>query len=360
MQALASISDELVVCVPIRVDGDTSGEVEMGAKNLRVVELPVPPGRGIVRKVLLPFWAALLLPRLIGEARKADVVHAPIPGDVGTLGIALAELLRKPLFVRYCGDWSRNGTTAERLWKRYMEFAASRPRRLMLATGGHATPPSPAHPEVRWIFSTSMTKEEVDARARVRELPASGPVRLITVGRQVEAKGTGLAVRAVAEVTSRGREVRLDVVGDGPRRSAFEDLAAQLGVADRVTFHGQVGHELVLDVLDAGDVFLFPTSSNEGFPKAVGEALACGLPVVASAVSVLPSLLEDGAGIVLREVTSRAIANAVEDLSSAPDAYAAMSRRATELAQTLTLERWATEVERAIDGAGLVCHTRSR
>jgi glycosyltransferase involved in cell wall biosynthesis len=131
-------------------------------------------------------------------------------------------------------------------------------------------------------------------------------------------------------------------------------------VADRVTFHGQVGHELVLDVLDAGDVFLFPTSSNEGFPKAVGEALACGLPVVASAVSVLPSLLDHGAGIVLREVTSRAIANAVEDLRSAPDVYAAMSRRAIELAQTLTLERWATEVARAIDDAGLVCHTRSR
>src|SRR5437879_1406182 len=81
MHALASISDELVLCAPIRVDGNTDGEVAIGAKNLRVVGLPVPPGHGIVRKVLLPFWVALVLSRLIAEVRKADVVHAPIPGD---------------------------------------------------------------------------------------------------------------------------------------------------------------------------------------------------------------------------------------------------------------------------------------
>jgi glycosyltransferase involved in cell wall biosynthesis len=94
----------------------------------------------------------------------------------------------------------------------------------------------------------------------------------------------------------------------------------------------------------------FP-SASEGFPKAVLEALACGLPVVATPVSVLPLLLEDGAGVLISEPTPEAVAFAVRDVLSSPEKYAAHSARALAVASGFSLEHWQKEIGAALQVA---------
>jgi len=81
------------------------------------------------------------------------------------------------------------------------------------------------------------------------------------------------------------------MVGDGPERGAAEARARELGVADRVSFVGK--QERFVDWLPHADVFLLP-SETESFGLAALEALACGVPVVASRVGGLPEVVEDG------------------------------------------------------------------
>jgi glycosyltransferase involved in cell wall biosynthesis len=104
-------------------------------------------------------------------------------------------------------------------------------------------------------------------------------------------------------------------------------------------FHGRVNHDRVMQLLASSHLFCFP-SASEGFPKAVLEALAVGLPVVASGVSVLPILLRDGGGRVLRERTPAAVVEAVSSCLEGPDSYAAMSRSARKTASRYSLEAW--------------------
>lgn len=108
-----------------------------------------------------------------------------------------------------------------------------------------------------------------------------GPVRLVMLGRLVPVKNHAMALRTMAHLRQRGLDARLAIAGDGPLRASLEALAAELGVADRVAFLGQVEDAPAL--LADSDLLLQP-SWNEGLPNAVLEAMAAGLAVVASDV----------------------------------------------------------------------------
>lgn len=337
MAAIAELFDETVLLVPCypRVNG--TGEVPVAGPRLRVSPLPPPYGSGLGRKLLFPLWFIRCAPAVLREFRSADAIHTPIPGDVGTVGMLLAWLFRKPLFVRYCGNWLRPVTRAEKLWRWFMETTAGG-RNVMLATGGTAEPPSPKNPNVRWIFSSSLTAGEMEELGSHQPKLDRERLRLITVGRQQAGKGTDKLVDALAMIRRQFPQVQLDVVGDGSDVARLKQQAAELGVSGQVVFHGKLDHAGVLHRMKQAHIFCFPTRS-EGFPKAVLEAMACGLPVIATSVSVLPRLLSTGGGILI-EPSSAAVARAIGEITSSEENFKAMSAKAQSMARAYTLERW--------------------
>jgi glycosyltransferase involved in cell wall biosynthesis len=217
------------------------------------------------------------------------------------------------------------------------EFAGG--QNVMVATGGHSDPPSSKNKSIAWLFSTSLTEKELKFQAR-RTTPKRLNSRLITVSRQEHAKGTGAVIASLPLLAGRFPEIRLDVVGDGAALQEFKNLAAELGVVERVVFHGKVGHDRVLELLRDAALFCFPTTSSEGFPKVVLEGLACALPVITTRVSVLPHLIGSRCGVLLDEATPDAVARAVAYCLSDEQRYRAMSQNAVETASSYSLERW--------------------
>ena len=87
------------------------------------------------------------------------------------------------------------------------------------------------------------------------ERNGTGGLDVLSVGRLVPFKGQGLLIEAVAALADRGIDVRVTVVGWGENRPRLEELAAELGVADRVTFTGAVGQEAIRGLLGSADTF---------------------------------------------------------------------------------------------------------
>jgi D-inositol-3-phosphate glycosyltransferase len=133
---------------------------------------------------------------------------------------------------------------------------------------------------------------------RALGLPSTGQL-LLFVGRIQPLKGAHVAIEALARLRQQGVDVSLVLVGgpsglEGP--ATLERLhreAEELGVADRVLFRAPQPHELLSSYYRAADVTVVP-SRSESFGLVALESLACGTPVVASAVGGLTTLVDDG------------------------------------------------------------------
>ena len=129
-------------------------------------------------------------------------------------------------------------------------------------------------------------------------------------------KGHTVLLEALAHLAGRPR-VTLSLVGDGPAREAIRRRARELGVSGRVRMHGPATADEVRAALDRAGVFALasvPLRSGrmEGIPVALMEAMASGLPVVASRLSGVPELVEDGVtGLLVAPADPRALADAL-------------------------------------------------
>lgn len=158
-----------------------------------------------------------------------------------------------------------------------------------------------------------------------------GPLRILAVSRLIERKGLDILIRALPEILKH-RHVSLRIVGGGNLKDQLRSLAADLGVADAVTLTGYVPHERLPEIYNDADLFVLP-SHAEGMSNALLEAMACGLPVIATDTGGSSALLHDN-GLVVEENTpsdwSRAILAMTSDKTAMRDmaeASRAISRK---------------------------------
>jgi glycosyltransferase involved in cell wall biosynthesis len=189
------------------------------------------------------------------------------------------------------------------------------------------------------------------------------PLRLLSVGRLAPEKGHAILLEAVAEVTRRDVAVQLEIVGGGERLDSLERVAAELGIADRVEFAGQVGQHEIQERYAAADVFCL-SSLGEGLPVALMEAMASELPVIASRIHGIPELVVEGEnGLLVSPGRPDALADAIEALAGAPELCRRMGRVGREkVMREFRVEDSAPDLWRAFADAlnGVAADARSR
>jgi colanic acid/amylovoran biosynthesis glycosyltransferase len=142
-------------------------------------------------------------------------------------------------------------------------------------------------------------------------------VRLLSVGRLVEKKGIRHALDALALLLGDGRDVEMEIIGEGPLRGDLEAQAAALGLTDRVTFRGALSSDAVQASMAAADIFVASSvtaadGDQDAATNTVKEAMATGAPVVATDHGGMPEMVVDGVtGLLVPEADPRAIAAAV-------------------------------------------------
>ena len=171
----------------------------------------------------------------------------------------------------------------------------------------------------------------VDA-ATVRPTVAEpGRSRILYVGRLTALKGMPVLLEAMVELLASAPDVELVVIGDGPDRADFEQEAQRLGVASSVSFRGVRSPEEVAEALASSDVFVLP-SFAEGVPVSLMEALAAGVPVVATPVGGVGELVLDGVnGRLVRPADPVRLAAALAELLGDAELRSSMGVAGREL-----------------------------
>ena len=132
----------------------------------------------------------------------------------------------------------------------------------------------------------------VDTDVPVKSDQANTGSRLVYVGRLAVEKGLPVLLQSLRQLTDKGDDVTLTVVGDGPDREHLENQCETLGIADRTEFVGYAGPDEVVEYLKQSDVFILP-SFAEGVPVTLMEAMYIGVPVISTYVGGIVELIEN-------------------------------------------------------------------
>jgi glycosyltransferase involved in cell wall biosynthesis len=165
----------------------------------------------------------------------------------------------------------------------------------------------------------------IDLDAIQAALPVAETTDLVVVGRLISHKRIDMLLDAVARLRAMGRPVTCRIIGDGPERAALHAQAESLGLRDAVEFRHDVSEQKELySLVKSARVFAFP-SEREGFGIAVLEALACGLPVLATSApdNLAQHLVARSSRGVICDPTPEAFADALSRLLDASAAAAA-------------------------------------
>ena len=195
-----------------------------------------------------------------------------------------------------------------------------------------------------------------DGRAGERE-NGHGERRPFVIGhvaRLDPIKNQGMLLRAFQRVRQTVTEARLHIAGEGPSRAGLESLATELGLHDSVSFLGEVRDTPAL--YRSFDVFAL-SSISEGTSMSILEAMACGVPVVATAVGGTPALVRNGElAVLVPGGDLEAMANALVRLAANPEQRRAIAGTArgytvANYSEDAMLERYLTLYERHAPGA---------
>ena len=167
---------------------------------------------------------------------------------------------------------------------------------------------------------------------------------LIVPRRLYEKNGVEFFIRAMPLIAE-AIDVRALIVGDGPEKSRLEELTLLLGMQSKIEFLGKREHSEIPKLLNSADIAIFP-SLMEATSVAALEAMACGVPVVASHVGGLPELVDNDVGGLFRPRDSRSLAETVLSLISRNDFHELGSR-----ARQRVVEKWSNQhlVNRHLD-----------
>ena len=174
-------------------------------------------------------------------------------------------------------------------------------------------------------------------------LPRSRPTRakdqpftIVCVASLRDYKGHPYLLEACSRLRAQGTRFQCLLIGDGEDRPAIEAQIARAQLSDSVKLLGQQSRDRVSEILATSDVMVLPSvvtpyGKKEGIPVALMEALAVELPVVATAISGIPELLEDGrTGMLVPERNAEAIATALLQLHNNPELGKRLARAGRE------------------------------
>jgi len=322
-----------------------------------VTHVGLPDYRGLSGLLTRAPGAAV---RSIAAARTADAVIVRSPSSWGMLPCIVARMLGRPVGVEVIGDPQAVfapgvlshpmrpliQAAAARLQARLCRdadavmYVSEELRHRYRSSGGVFVGSDCALPHEAFVD-------------RPRQCRSLVELRIINVGTfEQPYKGQDVLLRSVRQLRSAmdGLKLHVDFVGAGKHQANCVALSRELGLEREVTFHGHVSSaEKLRALLDAADVMVHP-SRTEGMPRVVIEAMARGLPCIATRVGGIPELLD--AECLVPPGDCDAIVRAIVALVRAPGRYADQSRRnlgaSRSHSERLSEERYAHFLERVI------------
>ncbi|WP_445713068.1 glycosyltransferase [Flavobacterium sp.] len=255
--------------------------------------------------------AIIRLPKIIATTykamAKADHIHLRCPGNMGLIGSIVQILFpKKKKTAKYAGNWDPNAnqpfTYKLQRWILSNTFLTKNIQVLIYGEWLHQTK------NIKPFFTATYSKNEILTlnekntnllNKSITQL--NTPLKFIFVGTLSKGKQPLYAIQLIEQLIKKGKNVTFDVFGEGEMRNEIEAYIHNKQLEKVVTLKGNQSKETVLKAYQKSHFLILP-SKSEGWPKVVAEAMFWGCLPLATSVSCVPYMLDNGKrGIVLKE-----------------------------------------------------------
>lgn len=305
----------------VRVEAERDTELNDGIRTFHAWHrrLPVPNA-----SYPAYIWAAVQAGRIIERTGfRPNLVHAHIY-SAGLPAAAIARWRRIPMVItEHSSAFPRRLLSPRQIRLARLAFAQARlvmPVSEALRHAIEAYGIRAAFQIVPNAVDTSIFHPAVENSGDAGRATRHASMRLLFVGGMVPVKGIPDLLQALSFVNETRRDWQLDLVGSGPNQADYATLASQLGLDHQTRFHGFLPKPAVAALMRQADFLVLP-SLWENSPCVIVEALASGLPVIASRVGGVPELMTAQAGILTTPQDPASLATALTAAMANPQQF---------------------------------------
>lgn len=341
---LASQFDSIVHIAPLHQESAPESSLAYTASNITF--RPVKPAGGESLRSKLSIIARI--PEYISvihqEMTQTEMIHVRCPAAISLIALFILIFSRSPKYrwVKYAGNWKPAGREAFSYTLQRWILEKNLHRGVVTINGSWMGQPYHIHS----FYNPCLTDDEYSSAGKLAlEKELKPPYRFLFVGRLDSAKGVGRILRICAKLKEKEIPFQLDLVGDGPEKNEFIHLANELHIQEFVHFAGWLPRPALSEVYSRAQFILFPSSSSEGWPKVLSEAMAYGVVPIASNVSSIPQILEaTKAGLAFPPDAIDLFAQGIEDIIACPSLWKEMSLAGMHAADQFTYTHYLTAV----------------
>jgi len=350
MDALAPYFERVTLCVPI-IDSASFHGVSVTASNIDFHPLPHYAGKmGFLQT------APSMRREMLAVMEHADLALVILPGYVEVLASALCQRHRFPIFQWVVGDWSRSMLArrcnplahwwASIVLAPLLDWLMVRLTRDVLTFYNGRILYEQGKPYHFTRVSSSIQEGDLYIRNKVNATP---PYRVLFVGRLSAEKGIAHLLKAIALLAAEGEAIELHVVRTGPLDAKLQRQAQTMNIAHLVHFHGFVpqGNKL-RRLYRQSDVFVLPSLQDQQ-PKVLMEAMSQSVPVIATNVGGIPSVIKNGeSGLLVPPAQPETLAVTIHHVLSKKELRQLLIEGGLAQARAHTVERETARMMRII------------
>lgn len=282
----------------------------------------------------------LIVWKIYQAMKKADHIHLRCPGNIGLLGCLVQILFpSKPKTAKYAGNWDLSAkqplSYRFQKWILSNTFLTKNMQVLVYGNWENSTK------NIKPFFTASyFEKDKIDVKPRKLE----GKISFLFVGTLSIGKQSLYAIQLVEKLFKKGYDVQLTLYGEGIERGMLEKYILENKLENSIFLKGNQNQETIKKAYIDNHFVVLP-SLSEGWPKAVAEGMFWGCLPIASKVSCVPNMLQNGKRGLLLDLKFNQDAQNIESILNHPGLYQDMTNKAIQWSRQFTMDVFETEIK---------------
>ncbi|UOX34016.1 glycosyltransferase [Flavobacterium sediminilitoris] len=338
--------DEVILVAPLIKEDLNPIYTKYAAKKITFIKIPSFNLTNLKSVVLSFFVIPIIIWKLIKSMKMADHIHLRCPGNIGLLGsIVQIFFPNKKKTAKYAGNWDPKSKQplSYRLQKWILSNTFLTRNMQVLVYGEWENQTK----NIKSFFTATYREEEVqNEKCEIRSLEDK-VIQFLYVGTLSKGKQPLYAIQIVEELSNLGKNVKLNLYGEGVLRNEIETYILKKGLNSIIILKGNQAKETVLDAYQNSHFLVLP-SKSEGWPKVVAESMFWGCVPISTPVSCVSYMLDKGnRGIILNQDLDNDV-NQIKNLIGNPLSYFQISKNGMQWSRQFTMDKFEIEIKKLL------------